>query len=266
MLKHEKFHRQSISDNCYNDGMKQVSFTVDDLRLTGHIFLPEKPGEKQPGILFVHGWTSAQERSFQYAKALAEIGYICMVFDMRGHGVSEGDIKKFAPKDFLEDVVSAYDYFSQVKEIDREQISVVGSSFGSYLAILLSEKRTIKNLVLRVPADYPDEIFEKPKHNFSGGSNDEIVTWRNKKRSPKETIALQALSKYTGNVLIIESEKDTIVPHQTVANYRDAVKNKKKLTHVVMLNAPHSLKEGHLRDECTQILMTWFTKDKKGLK
>jgi esterase/lipase len=238
--------------------MKKVTFAVDGLQLVGHIFLPENLTEKNPAVLFVHGWTSAQDRSFQYANGLAAEGFICMVFDMRGHGASDGEIAMFAPKDFLKDVVAAYDYLSQVKKVDAEQISLVGSSFGSYLGLLLSEKRTLKNLVLRVPADYPNEIFDKQKFQYSGSSNEDIVSWRKQKRSRKDTFALQAISNYKGNILIIESENDTVIPHQTVANYIAAVTNKKKLTHVVMLNAPHSLKEGQLRDECQQILKTWF--------
>jgi esterase/lipase len=242
--------------------MQKVSFIVDNLTLTGHIFLPKKPVEKNPAVLFIHGWTSAQDRSFQYAKGLAELGFISMVFDMRGHGISDGDIKNFALKDFLEDVIAAYDFLAQVKEVDAEQISIVGSSFGSYLGMLLTKKRKITNLVLRVPADYPNEIFDQPKFQFSGSTNNDIVTWRKQKRNSKETFALLAMSKYKGNVLIIESEKDTVVPHQTVVNYIHAVKNKKKLTHVVMLNAPHSLKDGSFKDECEKILVTWFTSSK----
>jgi esterase/lipase len=242
--------------------MKKIAFAVGTQKNIGHIFLPKKLFDKNPAVLFVHGWTSAQERSFQYAKGLADIGYICMVFDMRGHGVSEGDIKTFTPKDFLEDVFAAYDYLTEVKGVNPDQISVAGSSFGSYLAALLSSKRNVRNLALRVPADYPNEIFDKPKFQNSGSSNDTIVPWRKKERTSKDTYALKAISRFKGQVLIIESEKDTIVPHRTVSNYINAVKNKKKLTHVVMLDAPHSLREGKFRDECEQILVSWFNNKK----
>lgn len=243
--------------------MKKVSFTVDGLKLAGTIFFPPKPAEKNPAILFVHGWTSAQERSFQYAKALAEIGYICMVFDMRGHGVSVGDIATFTPKDFLHDVLVAYDYLLTVEGVDSKNISGVGSSFGCYLVAMASEKKSFQNLALRVPADYPNDIFDDLKHKNSGSSNTEIVSWRKKSRGPNDSFALKAISKFKGNMLIIESEKDTVVPHETIANYINAVKNKKNLTHAVMLGAPHSLREGSFRDECQQILVSWFKPLKK---
>ena len=72
------------------------------------------------------------------------------------------------------------------------------------------------------------------------------------------TFALQALHDYEGNVLIIESEKDTIVPHPIIQNFIDAVKDKSKLTHIVMKDAPHSIKPGPFKEEVTRILVDWF--------
>jgi esterase/lipase len=60
--------------------------------------------------------------------------------------------------------------------------------------------------------------------------------------------------------LIIESEKDDSVPHQTILNYVNAVKDKSKLTHILMKGAPHSIKEGKFRDEVERILVDWFKK------
>ena len=240
--------------------MQKVSFIVGGNKLAACIFFPENPKEKNPAILFVHGWTSAMERSFQYAEKLSKLGYICFLFDMRGHGQSEGDIKIFTIKEFLDDVLTAYDFLLNIEVVDKENISAVGSSFGGYLVTLLSEKRKLKNLALRVPADYKNEDFDKSKYEYSGAENLEIVAWRKKVKKPNDTFALSAISKFDGEVLIIESEKDTIVPHETILNYINAVKNKQKLTHRVMKDAPHSIKEGKFRDEVTKILEEWFSK------
>ncbi|MBI4167452.1 MAG: alpha/beta fold hydrolase [Candidatus Aenigmarchaeota archaeon] len=237
--------------------MHNFSFYSENLKLDGTLFYPTEKKNKYPAILFVHGWTSERKRSFQYAKALADLGYICLLFDMRGHGTSEGDIDISTIKDFSSDVVAAYDYLSTAESVDPENISVVGSSFGGYLITLLSAKRRVKNLVLRVPADYPNEIFDKPKKLF-GSENIEVVNWRKKAKKPTETYALEALHNFKGNVLVIESEKDDLVPHQTIVNYLKAVKDQSKLTHTLMKNAPHSIKEGKFRNEVERILIEWF--------
>ena len=238
--------------------MKKVTFVINGLNVSGTVFYPEKLQSRNPAILFVHGWTSEQERSFQYAKSLSALGFICLLFDMRGHGNSEGDIKTFTVKDFLDDVLAAYDYLVKIDGVDKENISAIGSSFGSYLLALLSTKRKIKNLSLRVPADYPNEEFTESKFKFSGSDNPYIVDWRGKVKSFQETFALQAIHNFDGNIQIIESEKDTIVPHQTIQNYCNAIKNKNKLTHDIMKNAPHSIQKGPFRDQVERILVAWF--------
>ena len=231
--------------------MQKLSFTNKGCKLDATIFYPPTKKEKNPTILFVHGWTSEKERSYQYAQALSQLGFICFLFDLRGHGKSEGDIKSFTIREFLDDVLAAYDYLINVEGVENDNISAVGSSFGSYLIALLSEKRILKNLSMRVPADYPNKDFDESKYKASGSDNPAIVEWRNKEKKPDETYALQAIHNYKGNIQIIESEKDTVVPHQTVQNYVNAITDKSKLTHVLLVNAPHSIPEGKFRDDIT---------------
>ncbi|EKD90068.1 MAG: hypothetical protein ACD_32C00046G0001, partial [uncultured bacterium] len=95
----------------------------------------------------------------------------------------------------------------------------------------------------------------------AGGSEiPEIMEWRKKARNPNETYSLQAVNNFDGNVLIIESEYDEYVPHQTIENYKNAVKDKKKLTYVFMKGAPHSIKPGPFRDKVEKIYLDWFKK------
>lgn len=245
--------------------MKNLSFPVDNLKLDAVVFYPAEIKEKNPAILFIHGWTSSKERSYQYAEALVKLEYICFLFDMRGHGKSEGDIKSFTIEEFFKDVLAAYDNLKSIEGVDENNISAVGSSFGGYLAALLSVKRDIKNLSMRVPADYPNEVFKLSKYKASGSDNPDIMKWRNEKRKQNETYALQAISNFSGNIQIIESEKDTIVPHQIIQNYIDAIKDKDKLTHVVIKDAPHSIKDGPLKDEVERSLKEWFGKRGQGI-
>jgi esterase/lipase len=237
--------------------MSDFSFNNGNLKLDGTLFYPPNKKDKNPAILFVHGWTSQRSRSFQFAKKLADLGFVCLLFDMRGHGTSQGEAKTFSNKDFLSDVVAAYDYLAKLDDVDKKNISAVGSSFGGYLVTLLSDKRKLKNLALRVPADYPNQDFNKSKMSYDSHSP-EISNWRRQPKNSSETYVLEALNKFTGNVLIIEAEKDDIVPRQTISNYINAVKNKSQLTHILMKDAPHSIREGKFRDEVEQILATWF--------
>lgn len=237
--------------------MQEISFTSAGFRLDGTIFYSPDKKDKHPAILFVHGWTSERKRSFQYAKALADAGHICLLFDLRGHGTSEGNRNNSTNEDFLSDVIAAYDYLVKIKGVDSGNISAIGSSFGGYLVAILSSKRITKNLVLRAPADYPNETLQKLK-KLVGGDDANIMKWRNQANQPTETYALEALHNFTGSVLLIESEHDDRIPHQTILNYMNAVKDKSKLTRIFLKDAPHSIKEGRFKDKVEQALVDWF--------
>ncbi|HVZ67261.1 MAG TPA: alpha/beta fold hydrolase [Patescibacteria group bacterium] len=238
--------------------MKNLSFHVKGKKLSAAVFYPEEIKKKNPAILFVHGWTSAKERSVQYAEGLAKLGYICFLFDMRGHGESEGEAMSMTNKDFVEDTVAAYDLLAGMENVDKNNISAVGSSFGAYLVPLLSQKRKLKNLILRAPANYSNDKFEVIK-KFSNGDEPGVMKWRSEKKKPNETYSLDAVSKFDGKILIMESEFDERIPHQTVENYINAVKNKYNLTHAIIKDAPHSIMDKKFRNEVEDILVNWFS-------
>ena len=243
--------------------MKEIEFESDGLTLRGKVFYPDNQKEKNPAILFIQGWTGVKENSFQYAAGLAKLGYICFVFDSRGHGESEGDINTATTEEFTRDDLAAYDFFISLEGVDKDRVSVVGSSFGGYRAAYLISKRPINNLVLRASADYANEGFKIPRMKAGGSEVSEVLEWRKQARKPNETWALQAVHNFNGNILIIESEIDEHVPHQTIQNYRDAIKDESKLKYVFMKGAPHSIKEGPFRDEVERIYTDWF-KNLKG--
>lgn len=238
--------------------MKRVRFTVDGNTLRGTFFYPQPMKAKNPAILFIQGWTGDMRRSYGYARALSKLGCICFLFDVRGHGQSEGDIKKTTTREFLNDVVSAYDVVAKANGVDPNNMSVIGGSFGGYLGSILTTKRKVTNLALRVPADYRDAWFDKIKWETSGVTTPEVWAFRKRLKKPSESMALAAMHKFNGNVLIVESEKDTVVPHETMVNYANAVSDKTKLTHIVIKGAPHSIKRGPFRDKVEKIYVDWF--------
>lgn len=240
--------------------MEVVEIPVDGLKLKGNIFYPQDKNPQNPAILIIQGWTGVKENSFQYAESLAKLGYICLLFDSRGHGESEGDINTATTEEFTRDDQAAYDFLAKMEGVDKENITVVGSSFGGYRAAYLTSKRTVKNLLLRAPADYDNAVFKIARRKAGGSEVPEVMVWRKKVREPGETYALEAVHNFRGNILIIESENDDSVPHQTVENYKNSAPDKSKLTYVFMEGAPHSIKPGPFRDRVEKIYVEWFTK------
>lgn len=238
--------------------MQHIRFISDGLTLKGTLYKPQKMLPKNKALLFLHGWKSRQQTESHYAQVMAKNGFIVLTYDMRGHGDSDGVQEELTRTDFLNDAISAYDYLVSIPGVDREHITIAGSSMGSYIAALLTSKRSVKNLILRVPANYPDKGFDT--QTLMDYTNSAIrVSWRTTPLMYTDSIVLQAIHSFSGNILIVESENDKLVPHQTIENYMNAVSDKAQLTHVLMKGADHSISRDINRvDEYAEIIKKWI--------
>lgn len=231
--------------------MINISFISDGDQIAGNLFRAAKPSKF--AFLFIQGWTGHQ--NIEAAQSLADLGFTSLTYDMRGNGESEGSLSEFSRADFLNDAVIAYDYLKQEVGADV-QIGVVGSSFGSYTAVLLSERRPVACLSLRVPANYPDQGFDEPQLQQKYESND-FIEWRSKKLRYPENHALTALHNFKGRVQIIEAGADEMVPHEVIESYINAVLEAQQLDYSVMKYAPHSLVNGQLTKKYVHLLTEW---------
>ena len=76
--------------------------------------------------------------------------------------------------------------------------------------------------------------------------------------SPNDNLALRACAAFTGDVLIVESQYDAIVPHPVSESYAVACAQARSLTCSVIANADHGLSEYRWRNEYTAILTSWI--------
>ncbi|MGH7866913.1 MAG: alpha/beta hydrolase family protein [Candidatus Dormibacteraceae bacterium] len=233
--------------------MEEILLEVDSQYIAARLFEPTLPNGH--GIFFIHGWRSRQDSPRGYAESLTTEGFTCLTFDLRGMGESDGDIQLLSRRDYLDDCLTAYDTLASTPGVT--EMSVVGSSFGAYMACIVTAYRNVFSLVLRVPANYPNEDFDKPQVRHSDALDAE--RWRTQERQHSDSYSLAALHRYPGKVLIVESEKDEIVHHSTVESFMRSVPNKIDVTHVIMRDAPHSLGTDNLKQQYDGILRNWFT-------
>ncbi len=231
--------------------MRAISFVSGGDKISGNLCEPTRLSDV--AFLFIQGWLGHQ--NVAAAGALADLGFTSMTYDMRGNGTSEGDLTKLSRVDFLHDAIAAYDYLKQQLG-EHTNIAVVGSSFGAYTAVLLSQKRPVFGLSLRVPANYPDEGFDKPQLEQKRVLGD-FTNWRHKKHTPANNRALRALHAFTRKVQIVEAGADEQVPHQVAEDYSNAVASKQQLSYSVMEGAPHSLVNEQLSAEYVDLLRQW---------
>lgn len=214
------------------------------------------PRFKIPGVLFVHGWGGSQERDLNRARGIAGLGCVCLTFDLRGHEKNSKRQKTVTREENLLDILCAYDELVQHPAIDTSSIAVVGTSYGAYLSSILTTLRPVKWLSLRVPSLYRDDEWSTPKQLLN---REDLAVYRGAPVVPAENRALTACAAFKGDVLIVESEHDHLVPHATIMSYRAAFRNSHSLTHRVIDGADHALTEKNCQEAYTTILINWIT-------
>jgi hypothetical protein len=209
-----------------------------------------------PGVLFVHGWGGSQQRYVARARELATLGCVCLTFDLRGHEKTRSQFETVSREENLHDVMAAFDALAAHDSVDANAIAVVGSSYGGYLAAILTSVRRVKWLALRAPALYKDSEWELPKWRLKQLHN--LDEYRKSPVQPNDSRALAACTQFGGDVLIVESEHDFIVPHQVLVNYREACSRARSVTYRVMADADHGLTDEQMQHAYTNVLVEWF--------
>jgi uncharacterized protein len=238
--------------------MKKVTIpTTNQQKLIGTLFYPDVIAEKNPAVMFIPGWTSEEKSYHQRAQAIVNLGYMCLTISLRGHGESDGNREDFSRADHLEDVLSSYDFFASQTSVDPNHISLVGASYGGYLASVAAGKRRINTLVLRAPAFYYNKNFTMPTAELVGKRETEFFQ---NLHLEKDNLALSGVKKVTTQLLVVESEHDQIIPHTIIELYLSSIENEAKKMHTLIHYADHQLSKEEWKQTFIDILKDWFQK------
>lgn len=230
-----------------------IEIKVGSQSISGSIVTP---CEKFPGILFVHGWGGSQQRDLARAKNITGLGCVCLTFDLRGHERTEGLRGTVSREQSLADLLAAYDRLVSHPSVDPEAIAVIGTSYGGYLATILSAMRPIKWMALPVPALYWDADWDMPKQELD---RDRLAHYRRSAVTAADNRALAACKEFRGDVLLIESERDDYVPHATLMSYRSAFELAHSLTYRLVDGADHALSSDISQSVYSSMLTNWIS-------
>lgn len=92
-------------------------------------FIPPAPPADGALLVFVHGLGSNRSDLLEQAALLHTHGYGALLFDLRNHGESEGEITTLGYLE-AEDVGAAVEYGLSRPEVDARRIGLVGMSMG----------------------------------------------------------------------------------------------------------------------------------------
>jgi uncharacterized protein len=215
----------------------------------------------RPAILFFTGWSPSiiafNPIQFHARRIAKRLNITCMVVFFRGMG-SPGHINILTRQDFLDDAVGSYDDLIQHKNVDPNNIYVIGESFGSYIGSVLTSVRKIKGVILRVPTDFPNQGFnDKPQIQIAGMKS---IEWKRQFHSSDESFALRAIANYSDGIFIISSGKDTFVPESTISNYLNSCLNNNDVKHYIMKNSGHGLFKLSEHKEFYRQIYSWLEK------
>lgn len=215
------------------------------------------PGTLVPGVLFVHGWGGSQKQYLARAREVAALGCVCLTFDLRGHAQTKLQYETVTREQNLRDVLAAYDTLVERRHVDPDAIAVIGSSYGGYLASVLTAMRPVKWLGLRAPALYIDTDWESPKLLLH--RQQDLKGYRRSFIPAEGNRALRACQEFQGDVLLIESQFDDIIPRTVLTSYREACKHARSLTYRCVQGADHGLTEVADQRAYTALLVAWLT-------
>jgi len=233
-----------------------VAIAVDAQRIAGKLLLPPGCRGRCPAVLFVHGWGGSQRRSIGKSKRIVTRGYACLTFNLRGHARTSGQRDRVTRAQNLRDIIAAYDLLVAQPEVDAAHVVVVGSSYGGYLATLLTSERKVRALGLRAPAMYKDDDFDRPKRQLN--LDPDLCAYRRRALAPSDNMVLAAASRFEGDVLIAESEHDTVIPSPVIANYVHAFGAAASVRHEVLTGADHALSSEASRRRWGALLLAWL--------
>jgi pimeloyl-ACP methyl ester carboxylesterase len=232
---------------------KQIDIAVDGEHIAGTVITP---ATVVPGLLFVHGWGGSQQQYLTRARAVGGLGYVCLTFDLRGHARTDEQRDRVSREDNLCDLLAAYDVLAGQPGVNPSAIGIIGSSYGAYLAAIATSRRAVRWLALRAPALYKDSGWELPKRELH--NDPDLAAYRRRSVQAKDNRALAACAAFRGDVLVVESEHDDIVPHPVIANYVTACVQARSLTSRLIEGADHALSEESWQRAYTSFLISWL--------
>ncbi|TFG68715.1 MAG: alpha/beta fold hydrolase [Thermomicrobiales bacterium] len=184
-------------------------------------FMPARDGAPGPGVVLVHGWESARDRTLPMAQFLHAAGFHCLTFDVRGHGANPAEELPLSAGEFGADALAAFQALLDRPEVTAGAIS--GHSMGAIGAILASaaEPRVAAVLATSSPAD-PYRLTRQTFRLARLPIPDPIaypLAWLTTRvylhprgHVVRDISATAAIARYDGPVFLAHGSEDVVVP------------------------------------------------------
>lgn len=134
--------------------------SADSLCLPGW-YIPAGAG-RAPGIVLVHGWESARDRTLPHAQVLHAAGFHVLTFDVRGHGQNGPEVLPLSVGEYAADARAAVAWLMARPEVTR--VGILGHSMGATGALVAAADDPDVSAVVAVAA--PADPFRLTRQTF----------------------------------------------------------------------------------------------------
>jgi len=207
-------------DQTYEITIEDLIIKENDKEIYGKIYTPDAEGTF-PTIIMCHGYNGCHADFVNECKYYAQHGYVAYSFDFSGgsgRSKSKGkstDMTIFTEKD---DLITVFNYIKTLDNVNKDRIFLFGGSQGGLVAAMAAEELVdeVKALVTYFPAfNIPDNW----RHNYPTiDAIPEVVDFwglklgKNFFASMHDYYTFENIGKFDKDVLIIQGDKDPIVP------------------------------------------------------
>lgn len=182
-------------------------------------------------VFCIHGGGVRGKKSFEAMRTyLALHNITSYAFDFTGHGETGGSLSQSTLEKRVKQITEIVNHFKK----EGELVTLLASSMGGYIAIKALESCVVSNLILIAPAVYSIKAYNAPF-----GSDFSLIirsyeSWR-------ETDAWEILARFEGNFILLQAEKDQIIPNQVSEDLYQSASNTFYKKRIIFNNATHPL-------------------------
>ena len=185
-------------------------------------WIPARGGARGPGVLLVHGWESARDRTLPNAQVLNAAGFHVLTLDVRGHGTNPPEELPLTAGEFGADALAGVRVLLARKDVTA--VGILGHSMGGIGALLAAaaEPRVRAVIAASTPADpyrLTRQTFRLARLPLPGPLAYPLawltthVFLAPRGHTVKSVSAARAVATYRGPVLLIHGDADRVVPY-----------------------------------------------------
>jgi len=259
---------------------KSISILANTLQLSGVLHLPENVHHRKvPLIVLLHGFVGSkvgEHRLFvKAARYFTARGYGVFRFDFSGCGESDGDYGDVTVTKQLSEVQAVLRYVSTIKEVDANNIILIGHSLGGAVAsIIASQNRRIRKLILWSPVGRPYEDISRilGEHAIKIAATNGKVDYQGFYVSQafltdlKNHHPLESIRSYQEAAMVIHAKGDEDIPKEHTARYFASLQQRsipKPIDTHYIEGADHTFSSYTYENELFQTSINWLEKCKE---